>query len=105
MKIRYLVATAVLGVATLAFAGCASSNPLGSGPAASGGNATSNTVVIGSFNYPESQVLAEIYSQALQGEGVKVQEKFNIGAREITMPALKDGSIDLIPEYSGSVLT
>ncbi len=104
MKTRYFAAAALLSAALVTIAGCASGNPLGNGPA-DNGKAKSSTVIIGSLNYPESEVLAEIYSQALQGVGVKVEEKFNIGAREITMPALKDGSIDLIPEYSGSVLT
>ncbi|HEY2286365.1 MAG TPA: glycine betaine ABC transporter substrate-binding protein, partial [Streptosporangiaceae bacterium] len=48
-----------------------SSNPLAAGPA-------KGTVVIGSANFPENEVIAEIYSLALQAKGIKVKEKFNI---------------------------
>ncbi|QNE36734.1 ABC transporter substrate-binding protein [Leifsonia shinshuensis] len=103
MNRRLILAAAVTVTAITALAGCsAGGDPLSKG---SGSTSGSDSIIIGSLNYPESETLAAIYSQALQGAGVKVQEKFNIGAREITMPALKDGSIDLIPEYSGSVLT
>lgn len=104
MQRKHLIIAAVLATtAGVALSGCASSNPLGT---STGTPAASNsTIIVGSFNYPESEVLAEIYAQALQNAGVTVQTKLNIGAREITMPALKDGSINLIPEYSGSVLT
>ena len=49
-------------------------------------------------------MLADIYAEALQGAGAKVSTKLNIGSREKYIPALKDGSIDLIPEYSGVLL-
>ncbi len=57
-----------------------SSNPLSSG-------AAKGTVVVGSANFPENELLAEIYVLALQGKGVKVTPKFNIGAREVYYPA------------------
>jgi len=56
---------------------------------------------VGSANFPESALLAEIYAGALSAKGVKVDKKLNIGSRETYIPALKDGSIDLIPEYTG----
>jgi osmoprotectant transport system substrate-binding protein len=62
-------------------------------------------VTIGSADFPESQLLATIYAKALQAKGVKTETKLSIGSREVYMPALRDGSIDLIPEYSGSILT
>jgi osmoprotectant transport system substrate-binding protein len=75
-----------------------SSNPLAAGP-------SKGTVVIGSANFPEDEVLAEIYSLALQAKGVKVTEKFNIGAREVYYPQVAKGSITIIPEYNGALLT
>lgn len=61
-------------------------------------------VVVGSANFTESQIIASLYSQALQHAGYKVQEKFNIGSREVYVPALEKGDINVIPEYSGSLL-
>ena len=45
-----------------------------------------------------------MYAQALEGKDVKVTRKFNIGARELYLKALKDGSINMIPEYNGALL-
>jgi len=63
--------------------------------------ANAGTIVVGSANFPENALLAEIYAGALTAKGVKVDKKLNIGSRETYIPALKDGSIDLIPEYTG----
>jgi glycine betaine/choline ABC-type transport system substrate-binding protein len=49
-------------------------------------------------------ILANIYAQALQAQGATVSTQLNIGSREAYMPGLQDGSIDLIPEYSGVLL-
>jgi osmoprotectant transport system substrate-binding protein len=62
------------------------------------------SITVGSANFPENVVLAEIYAIALQATGAKVSTKLNIGSREKYIPGLKDGSIDLIPEYSGVLL-
>ncbi|WP_134765557.1 ABC transporter substrate-binding protein [Nocardioides sp. 1609] len=74
------------------------------GLTACGGDDDGGAVVVGSFNFPESEILAEIYYQALDADGVEVEKQFNIGPRQQTLPALKDGSIDLIPEYNGNLL-
>ena len=63
------------------------------------------TLTVGSANFPENVVLADIYAEALKAQGATVSTKLNIGSREKYSPALKDGSIDLIPEYSGTLLT
>ncbi|HEX2810548.1 MAG TPA: ABC transporter substrate-binding protein [Kineosporiaceae bacterium] len=96
--------------ALLALTACGgSSNPVATesasaaaSGAASGGGAGSLT--IGSANFQENVLLAEIYAGALQAKGVTVTKKLNIGSRETYIPGLKDGSIDLIPEYSGVLL-
>jgi len=62
------------------------------------------TITIGSANFSESVILAEIYGQALTEEGYKVDQKLNIGAREVYVPALERGEIDFIPEYTGNLL-
>jgi osmoprotectant transport system substrate-binding protein len=75
-----------------------SSNPLASG-------AAKGTVVVGSANFPENELLAEIYILALQGKGIKVTPKLNIGSREVYYPEVKNGTITVIPEYNGALLT
>jgi osmoprotectant transport system substrate-binding protein len=66
--------------------------------------AQTDSIVVGSANFQESALLADIYAEALKAKGVKVSTKLNIGSRETYIPALKDGSIDLLPEYSGVLL-
>jgi len=86
------------GLTLAACGGSTSSNPLS--PSASKGS-----VVIGSANFPENELLAEIYAIALQAKGVKVTDKFNIGAREVYYPEIAKGAITIIPEYNGALLT
>jgi osmoprotectant transport system substrate-binding protein len=61
-------------------------------------------VVVGSANFPESVMLGHVYAMALEAQGVEVVERFNIGSREVYFPALQRGDIDLLPEYTGSLL-
>jgi osmoprotectant transport system substrate-binding protein len=102
--------------AGLALAACSSSggSSASGGSTPSGGSSSSNpltpgaakgTVVVGSANFPENELLAEIYVLALQAKGVKVTSKFNIGAREVYYPEVKNGTISVIPEYNGALLT
>jgi osmoprotectant transport system substrate-binding protein len=74
------------------------SNPLS-------GSAPKGTVVVGSANFPEDELLGYIYALALQGAGVTVKEKFNIGAREVYYPEVQKGAVTVIPEYNGALLT
>lgn len=60
-------------------------------------------VVVGSANFPENELLAEIYAGALKAKGVTVTTKLNIASRETYVPALEKGEINLIPEYSGNL--
>jgi osmoprotectant transport system substrate-binding protein len=61
-------------------------------------------IVVASFDFPESQLVAEIYAQALEGEGLVVDRQLGLGPRELVMPALRQGFVDLVPEYAGSAL-
>lgn len=101
MKIRAL--TAALA-ATLTLSACgAGSNPMATTSPATGGAAgAASTVVVGSANFPESELLADLYAGALKAKGVAVSTKLNIASRETYVPALKSGEIDLIPEYTGN---
>ncbi|MBC2640150.1 MULTISPECIES: ABC transporter substrate-binding protein [unclassified Rhodococcus (in: high G+C Gram-positive bacteria)] len=72
--------------------------------AADGGGSSDGAIVVGSADFPESQLIATIYAEALRANGIDVTEKLNIGSREVYVPAIRDGSIDLLPEYSGALL-
>ena len=63
-----------------------------------------NSIVVGSAGFPESKIIAEIYAQALQTNGFTIGRRLGIGSRETYIPALKDHSIDLVPEYIGNLL-
>jgi osmoprotectant transport system substrate-binding protein len=100
---------AALASAALVLTACGGgSDPLqsGSGSGQASGSAApgGTTIVVGSGNFAESQILAEIYAQALTAKGVTVEKRLNIGSREAYIPGLQDGSIDLIPEYTGVLL-
>lgn len=64
-----------------------------------------NRVVVASFNFSESALLAEIYAQALEAVGVPVRRELDLGTREQVLPALHQGEVDVIPEYLGSALS
>lgn len=71
---------------------------------ASSGAWAASQVIIGSADFPESQLLSSIYAGALKANNIPVETKLNIGSREVYIPALRDGSINVIPEYSGALL-
>jgi len=118
-------ALAVIGLAALAACSSSSSSSSSSTPAATtsattsasastsassgsnplSGGGSSGSVVIGSANFPENEVLAEIYALALQAKGVKATTKLSIGAREVYYPQIEKGAITIIPEYNGTLLT
>lgn len=111
---RFGVSVVALGLAT-ALAACGSEDPTStapdnddnSSPAATPSDPAApndTTIVVGSFAFPESEILGEIYAQVLEANDFEVETKFNIGPRQQTIPALQDGSINLIPEYNGNLL-
>jgi len=73
---------------------------------AAGGDAGmgNDPIIVSSFNFGESEILAEIYAQGMEGAGYSVERKLNLGNREIVKPALESGEIDFVPEYAGTVL-
>ncbi len=103
MKRTRVILASAATVAALALTACGGGgdDPLSGGDSSP---AASDTIVVGSANFAESALLAQIYAGALTAKGVKVTTKLNIGSRETYIPGLQDGSIDLIPEYSGVLL-
>ena len=98
-SLRWLLALA-LAVLIPLVSGCGSANPLGGGPL----SADMKSLVVGSADFPESKIVAEIYAQALEANGFTIARQFGIGSRETYIPAIRDHSIDLIPEYTGNLL-
>lgn len=99
-------ALAVLAVVTVtAVAGCGTKgDPLSGSSAGASGGGAGGEVVVGSANFTENQVLAELYAQAMTAKGVKASTHLDIGSRELYLRALKDGSISVVPEYTGNLL-
>ncbi|SDQ83810.1 ABC transporter substrate-binding protein [Actinopolyspora saharensis] len=93
---RLLAPVLVLATAMGMLAGCSDPTELGGD---SGG-----PVVVGSANFSESQLLMEIYAEALRGVGTEVETRGRIGAREVYVKAVRDGEISVIPEYTGNLL-
>ena len=76
----------------------------GAGGEGAGGSSGDGTVRVGSANFPESEIIGELYAQVLEAKGLTVERRMQIGSREVYLNALKDGSIDLIGEYTGNLL-
>ena len=68
------------------------------------GTVAAQTVRVGSKNFTEQFVLAEIYAQALEASGIKVERKINLGGTLIAQKALEEKEIDFYPEYTGTIL-
>ncbi|QDO87378.1 ABC transporter substrate-binding protein [Ornithinimicrobium ciconiae] len=96
-----LLVSALVGA--LALSACGGEDPLEGDEEQTGGGGGDAALVIGSANFPENVLLAEIYAAALGDAGVEVTTNLNIGNREAYMLGLEDGSIDLIPEYTGNL--
>jgi osmoprotectant transport system substrate-binding protein len=62
-------------------------------------------IIIGTKNFPEQYVLGQLYKQALEAKGFKVQYKENIGSTELIDRALRSNRVTLYPEYTGIMLS
>ena len=76
----------------------------GGGDPLAGGTGGDGTITVGSANFAESSLLAEIYAQALEAKGLKVTRKFDIGAREVYYDQVVKGGLSVVPEYNGALL-
>lgn len=89
MKNKLKLGIAAIAVTTLGLAGCAQ---------------TSETIVIGSQAYYSNEIVAEAYAQALEEAGYTVERNFSLGQRDVYVPAILEGEVDLFPEYTGNLL-
>ena len=103
MNPRAVLITAYLGL-TVALAACTSSSGHVSSAAGKSAGRPGTVITVGSFDFPESVVLAEIYGQALAADSFPVRIMANLGPRELVDPALMNGLVQLVPEYAGSAL-
>jgi osmoprotectant transport system substrate-binding protein len=115
-KTRLRAAAAMLLVLalTLGVAACGSSDDDSSSSTESsegGGAIVSNpangkvSLTIGSKNFPEQEILGEIYAQALAAAGYKVKTDLNLGSETVALQTLKSGQISGYPEYASTALT
>jgi osmoprotectant transport system substrate-binding protein len=95
---RRSIVVAVGGL--IAVASCGSDSPLETAST----SGTDETLVVGSQAYYSNEIIAEIYAQALEDAGFDVDREFQIGQREVYLPELQNGNIDVFPEYIGSLL-
>ena len=91
-------ATALVAAMALTPSAC------GGSPADSASRTTlaDSAITVGSFDFPESVILAEVYSQGLEAAGFDVDRAFSLGPREFAAPALTSGLIEFLPEYAGT---
>lgn len=104
-----LIMTALAASATLLTACGGESDPLeneGSTEASSEGSAPADpeAIAIGSQAYYSNEIIAELYAQALESEGFTVDRQYQIGQREVYLPELESGNIDVIPDYTGNLV-
>jgi glycine betaine/choline ABC-type transport system substrate-binding protein len=114
-----LIALLLVLALGIVFAACGDDDESGSGSGSSSEStqeASSNeikpidgadgtTITVGSKNFTEQFVLGEIYSQALEAAGYKVNRQLNLGSELIAHKALQSGKVDAYPEYTGTALT
>jgi osmoprotectant transport system substrate-binding protein len=113
-RVRVLLAALAALALTLGVAACGSDDSTTSGSTESGGEAgaiQSNpdngkvSLTIGSKNFPEQEILGEIYAQALTAAGYKVKSALNLGSETVAQKAVKSGQISGYPEYASTALT
>ena len=101
---RAALGAALVAGSALALVGCGASDPLDPAESGGAGGGSGDTIVVGSQEYYSNEIIAEIYAQALENAGFAVERQFNIGQRDVYIPALEDGEVQLFPEYSGNLL-
>lgn len=102
-KIRLFGLIGVLMAVALLLSACAGEQALDEGEGSGSGGGDAGSVTVGSADFPEQWILANMYGLVLEDAGVEVETNINIGPRETVFPALEKGEIDLVPEYTGAL--
>jgi osmoprotectant transport system substrate-binding protein len=100
---RKMISTACLALAVLC-AACTTTGSQGSPGQGRAAGRSGAAITVGSFDFPESVLLAYVYADALAARGFPVRVLPDLGTRELVDPALMNGLIQLVPEYAGSAL-
>ncbi|MCK7675276.1 ABC transporter substrate-binding protein [Corynebacterium pygosceleis] len=81
------------------------SDPLDEGKAAEEAKPkhATDSIVIGTANFPESEIIGQIWAETLRNAGFEVEVRSGIGSRDVYLQALQEGSVDIVPEYSGNL--
>lgn len=103
-KMTKHAAWAALGIVALALTACGSDDPLGDGGADEDADSADGALVVGSQQYYSNTIVAELYAQVLEEAGYDIERELEIGQREVYMPELEAGEIDVFPEYTGNLL-
>src|SRR5580704_2787013 len=93
---RSLIGAAALAVATVSLAGCSSSGS---------SSASKPTIIIGSTNFEEQEIVANMYGDVLSKAGYPVKVEPALGTRPVVVPALQHNQITLEPDYAASLLS
>ena len=101
---RTMITMAAVAASALALAACGSAESVGGNASTANSENGSTTLVVGSQDYYSNEIIAEAYAQALEGAGFTVDHQLRIGQREVYMPEIEAGAIDVFPEYTGNLL-
>ena len=101
---RTMMTMATIAASALALAACGSAESVGGNASTESSENGQTTLVVGSQDYYSNEIIAEAYAQALEGAGFAVDRQMRIGQREVYMPEIEAGAIDVFPEYTGNLL-
>ena len=101
---RTMITMAAVAASALALTACGSAESVGGNASTGSSKNGQTTLVVGSQDYYSNEIIAEAYAQALEGAGFTVDRQLRIGQREVYMPELEAGAIDVFPEYTGNLL-
>lgn len=100
MKYPALIA---LTASALVLSACGANNDPTDTASDNGADGGTQTITIGTANFPESEIIGQIYAGVLEEAGFDVEISSGIGSREVYMQALEDGDVDIVPEYTGNL--
>ncbi|MGH3947532.1 MAG: ABC transporter substrate-binding protein [Pseudonocardiaceae bacterium] len=95
---------AALAAGAMVLAACGGGDPLQPADDSGNGQDSTGTIVVGSADFTENVLLAEIYAGALRSSGADVTTQLRVGTRESLFRGLQDESLGVVPEYSGNLL-